>query len=468
MKTSSQPIEIKDLPTPKGHFLLGHLPEFNKTANKHQVLERWVEECGEVFRIHFAGIKLIVSANPELNHQILKLRPEKFRRLSKMAEIIREVGVISVFNTEGEAWRRHRPPIARALNVRKIKNFYPVLKDKTERILQKLETYVDAGQQVAVQEEFMLVTIDITTAIAFGYEMDMINQREDAFQSHLKTIFPMINERISTPLPLWRFLKREKDRKLEISLKVIEETVHRFINDARERIENNPELEENPTNLLESLLVEQEAIRFSDEEIYGNVFAMLLAGEDTTSNSISWTMFYLAQHPDIVRKIRQEAHAVYGEAQVAPTNEHLAQLIYTNAVVQEALRIKPTTPQLYLESNEDIVLENLSIPKNTRIILQNKVAQTQEKYFSRAHEFLPERWLEAQCPVHSPDLIKTFGGGPRYCPGKYLATNEMIVVLSALCKRFDFKLAVSPNEVTEQFEFTMYPGNLLIDFTPVE
>lgn len=470
MTTSTQPIDIKDLPTPKGHFLLGHLPEFHKTANKHQVLERWVEECGELFRIHFAGMKLIVSANPDLNHQILKLRPEKFRRLSKMAEIIAEMGVLSVFNAEGDTWRRHRIPIAKALNVRKIRTFYPVLKNKTQNILQKFRSYTDKGQHIAVQQEFMLFTIDITTAIAFGYEMDMINQQEDEFQSHLKTIFPMINERISAPLPLWRYIKQKKDRQLERALKVIEETVHRFIHEARERIEKNPDLKGNPTNLLESLLVEKEEINFSDKDIYGNVFAMLLAGEDTTSNSISWAMFYLAQQPEIVKKIREEAHAVYREVAIAPSHEELAQLTYTNAVVQETLRIKPTSPQLYMESNEEVVLENLRIPKNTRIILQNKVAQTEEKYFTQPNEFLPERWLEGKCPVHhkhAPELVKTFGGGPRFCPGKYLATNEMIILISALCKQFDFQLAVEPQDVSEQFEFTMYPENLLIEFTPV-
>ncbi|PHN08228.1 cytochrome P450 [Flavilitoribacter nigricans] len=470
MTTAKQPTEIKDLPTPKGHLLLGHLPEFHKTANKHQVLERWVEECGELYRIHFAGMKLIVSANPQLNHKVLKLRPEKFRRLSKMAEIIEEMGVLSVFNAEGETWRRHRIPIARALNARRIRTFHPVLRAKTGSILKKLSDRAATGEKVAVQEEFMLFTIDVTTSIAFGYEMDMINQQQDEFQDHLKTIFPMINERISAPLPVWRVFKQEKDRKLETSLKVIEGIVHRFINEARERIKKQPELRENPTNLLESLLVDKEAHNFSDKDIYSNVFTMLLAGEDTTSNSISWAVFYLAQHPDLVRKIREEAIAVYNGEDVAPSQEHLSRLVYTHAVVQEALRIKPTSPQLYLESNEEVVLENLRIPKNTRIILQNKVAQTEAQYFTRPHEFLPERWLESECPVHqnhSPDLVKTFGAGPRFCPGKYLAINEMLILLSALCKQFDFRLAVDPQEVNEQFEFTMYPENLWIEFTPV-
>ncbi|TNE60462.1 MAG: cytochrome P450 [Bacteroidetes bacterium] len=472
MKTDGQKgrISLKDLPSPRGHFLFGHLPEFRKHANKHQVLERWVAECGKLFRVHFAGIPLIISADPVINQQVLALRPEKFRRLSKMSAVIREMGVSGVFNTEGDTWKRHRVPVASALNVRKIRAFYPVLCAKTQQLLDKFGRYAAAGQVVSVQKEFMAYTVDITTSIAFGYEMDTIGARANTFQKHLETIFPMINARIAAPVPLWRFFKTRKDRELEAALKAIEKTIHQFIREAKDRLAADPALREHPTNLLERLLVEDEDNNFTDEEIYGNVFTMLLAGEDTTSNSISWAVYFLAQHPEMVRKVREEANAVYGEAVVPPDNQHLSQLTYTNAVAQETLRIKPTTPQLYMEAKEDVVIEDLFIAKNTRIILQNKVAQTAEAHFTNGEAFLPERWLKekpAHLENHDPEMIKTFGGGPRFCPGKYLATNEIVLLLSALCKQFDLELAVDPQEVTEQFEFTMYPGNLLVRFTPV-
>ena len=64
--------------------------------------------------------------------------------------------------------------------------------------------------------------------------------------------------------------------------------------------------------------------------------------------------------------------------------------------------------------------------------------------------------------MHRPDLIKTFGAGPRFCPGKYLAANEMAILLSALCKKFDFELAVDAAKVREKLSFTMYPEPLSI------
>ena len=463
-------ITIKDLKSPRGSFLLGHLPQFN-VSNKHQVLERWVEETGDLFKIHFVGKEFVVSANPDINNKILRERPEAFKRFSKIDEILREMGVDGVFNAEGGVWRRHRKPIAEALNVKNVKAYYPIVLEKTKTILDKFKRYSNTEQVVDVQKEFMAFTIDITTEIAFGHKLDTINNNSlDGFQKHLEVIFPAINSRITAPFPIWRYIKSKKDKVLDRSIKSIEKTIYEFIGDAKNRAIKDPKLLEQPTNFLEALLAENKDAKFNDEEIYGNIFTMLLAGEDTTSNTLSWALYYLAQYPEIVKKVRDEALLEYSKDEVPNVFESIEALKYANAVAQETMRLKPTTPQLYFESNEDIVINNVSIPKGTNIILQNKVAQTRENYFSNPNMFTPERWMVNKCPMHknhSPNVMRAFGGGARFCPGMFLAKTEMVVLISTLCKHFDFSLKSKLEDVKERFEFTMYPENLKIIFKPV-
>ncbi len=468
--SNNSPITIKDLKSPKGTFLLGHLLQFN-TYNKHQVLERWVEESGHLFKIHFIGKEFIVSANPNLNNKILRARPETFKRFSKIDEILKEMGINGVFNAEGMTWKRHRKPVTEALNLKNIKAYYPIISEKTENILKKFKNYVANNKQtINVQKEFMAYTIDITTEVAFGYKLNTINNNVNSFQKHLEVIFPKINSRVTAPIPIWRYFKSKSDKTLEVALKGIKTIIYDVIAQAKKRIEANPQLREHPTNFLETLLVDDTNTKLSDDEIYGNIFTMLLAGEDTTSNSLSWTLFYLAQHPEIVKKIRQEAIAIYKDESVLKNYKNSELLKYTNAVIQESLRLKPTTPQLYLESNTDTIIDNFSIPKGTCIILQNKVAQTKDDYFSEANTFIPERWLKNGCPLHNnhtPNIVRTFGGGSRYCPGMHLAKSEMVTLISTLCKHFNFKLESKPETIKERFEFTMYPENLEITFTNV-
>ncbi len=463
MKTKQQ--TLKDLPSPKGIPLLGNLLQFNANE-KHTILEQWVEEVGEVFSISLLGKKFLVSANPEINLEILKSRPDKFRRFHKINEILSEMSVVGVFNAEGDQWKQHRELTAEALNVKNVRSFFPVLGQITKRLHKRWNIAAAEGRVVDIQKEMVRYTVDVTTSIAFGYDINTLEQEKNLIQDHMEKIFPMINSRITAPIPFWRLMKSKKDKELDVALKTIEDLVHQFIEKARVRLQEQPGLEESPSNFLEALLVEQRKNpSFTDAEVYGNVFTILLAGEDTTSNSVSWTLYYLAQHPEIFKKVRAEADQIFGDANCAGSHEMLAELKYTDAVCQEAIRLKPVTPNLYMEALRDVVVENLEIKKGTTIMMQNKVGQTEEKHFSNANQFIPERWLPNGCPMHtahSPQMIRAFGAGPRFCPGKNLAIQEMKIVISMICKNFDLTLAVKPEEVKEVFSFTMFPEGLKV------
>lgn len=455
---------IKNLPSPKGKPIVGHLPQFN-AQDKHNVLENWVKEVGDLFKISLLGRQFIVSANPDINLEILKNRPDKFQRFFKINEILTEMGVSGVFNAEGEQWKKHRTLTAEALNVKNVRSFFPTLQQMTERLQGRWAKLAAANSSLDIQKEMIRYTVDITTNIAFGYDVNTLEDG-DIIQDHLDKIFPMINSRITAPIPMWRYLKSKKDKELDEAIEAIENLVNDLIGKARERMAADPELEESPTNFLEALLVEQKKDpSFTDKEVFGNVFTILLAGEDTTSNSISWTLYYLAQHPEIYQRIREEANTVFPDTTCANSHEEVAQLKYTEAVCMEAIRMKPVSPNLYMQAKDDVIIQDLELKKGTTIMMQNKVGQTSEEHFSEADKFLPERWLTNGCrhhTAHSPNMIRAFGAGPRFCPGKNLAIQEMKMAISMICKNFDLSLAVKPEEVKEVFTFTMFPKGLMV------
>ena len=461
---------LQDLPSPKGKFITGHLSDFKK-INKHQVLEQWVKEVGEIFLMNLMGKKFVVSADPTFNGEVLKLRPHSFTRYSKIKEVMDEMGIYGVFSAEGEQWKQHRKITAEALSLKNVKGYFPVIHQMTERLLHRWTGKVAQGNEVVdVQKEMMLYTVDITTFIAFGYDTNTLESTGDVIQNHLKLIFPMVNKRMTAPFPLWRYFKAQKDKDLDAALLAIQEKVNEFITSSKEKLSADPSLKETPSNFLEALLVEQEKdASFTDKEIFGNVFTMLLAGEDTTSNSISWAMYYLAQHPELVQKVRAEVSAVIGEKALISSVEELEKLKFAEAIALETLRIKPTTPTLIMSAIEDIVVQDVQIPKGTAVLMQNKVAQTDEQYFSDPDSFKPERWLPTGCPMHNhtPDAMRVFGGGARFCPGKSLAIYEMKMAIAMVCQNFDLSFKNSPDSVKEVFAFTMYPENLLIELHPV-
>ena len=109
-----------------------------------------------------------------------------------------------------------------------------------------------------------------------------------------RSVFEMLARRTLAPFPYWHVVKPPADRAAERSLEVIHEEITGFIADARKRMQERPELEEAPENFLESMLTMP---GYDDHDVFGNVFTMLLAGEDTTANTLSWAMYLLARDP---------------------------------------------------------------------------------------------------------------------------------------------------------------------------
>ncbi|CAM1368954.1 cytochrome P450 [Tenacibaculum xiamenense] len=468
MNTSNQTTlrTLKNLKSPKGTILLGHIREFKK-KNIHLTLEKWAKELGKLYTLKFGPSRLLVSADDQFNNQILKQRPENFRRLSTINEVFVEMGLHTVFNAEGEFWKKQRKVVNESLNVKRVRSYYPIIKERNQNLIHKISSYAEDNQPVEILNEFVAFTIDVTTEIAFGYKLNTINNQKDRFQDELELLFPKINERMSSAFPVWRYFPSKEDKMLVHSLNKIKEIVNGFIQEAKTTLENDTSLENNPTNFLQAMLIEskKEGSVFDDNVLYGNVVAMLLAGEDTTSNTLAWTLFYLSQEPLFIEKIREEAQNTYS-SDVPENYEQVSSLNYAKAAVQEAIRMNPTTPILIFQANKDVTIDNLFIPKNKTIILQNSYTPKTEEYFSEPEKFDPNRWISSSCPYqnHSPKSIKAFGGGARLCPGMHLSVIEMTSVISGICKNFEVKLEGDPKDIKGNFAFTVSPENLKLTF----
>ena len=210
---------------------------------------------------------------------------------------------------------------------------------------------------------------------------------------------------------------------MDKSLVEIRETITGFVTRERARLAQNPELAEHPTNLLEAMLAapHEGDAAFTDEQIYGNVLTMLLAGEDTTANTMAWMTHFMIEHPEAQARMQAEAGQVVGDAGMLTELADAERLKYIEAVTHETMRLKPVAPVLFLESNEDVEIGGVAVPKETAVFLLTLHAGLQDKHFGAADQFRPERWLEAapvfrlssQCEgVHSLWGGSAFLSGP--------------------------------------------------------
>jgi cytochrome P450 len=286
----------------------------------------------------------------------------------------------------------------------------------------------------------MRYTVDTIAGLAFGAEVDTLGSDEDVIQRHLNRIFPALSQRLFAPLPTWRWFSSAADRTLARSVVEVNASVDDFIRQARARLEADPTLRAHPQNLLEAMLVaaDEPSSGITDRQVSGNVLTMLLAGEDTTANTLAWTIHLLWTHPAALARAVEEVQRVCGDESI-PTLAQIAQLDYVEACAHEAMRLKPVAPQTGIEALRDTTLGDVRIPEGMVVIGVMRRDATSERHVANASAFDPERWLgDAALAAGSAKRISMpFGAGPRICPGRYLALLEMKMALAVLLGHFD-------------------------------
>jgi cytochrome P450 len=459
---------LSELSGPSGLPLAGNLFQLD-LQRLHQQLNHWADEFGGNYIFKIGPKPVLVTSEPEAIQSALRQRPNLFRRLSSIEPVFNEMGINGVFSAEGDDWKRQRRLTAHALDANHLRQFFPTLIKVTERLRQRWKRAATAQSDVDVQQDLMRYTVDITTNLVFGYDMNTLEKEGDIIQEHLEKIFPAINRRVNAPFAYWRYFKLPTDRELEKSLAAVRETIQGFVNDARARLAKNPDLAAHPTNLMEAMLSARDEgnAAFSDEEIQGNAITMLLGGEDTTANTLAWLQLFMIEHPAAQASMQAEALEVVGPSGMPQTVADAERLRYIEAAVNETMRLKPVAPLLFLETIEDTELAGVAVPKQTAVFLNLMRPGQQDSHFGAAKEFRPERWLQPQaqtgCP-HDPKAVYAFGGGARACPGRHLAMLEMKMVMSMFSSTFQVERAPNPVPVEEVFSFSMMPKNLNVRF----
>ena len=253
-------------------------------------------------------------SNPEMVAAVLRDRPDGFQRTDRLNAAARAFGFNGLFSANGEEWKRQRPMVLRGLDPTHIKAFHPTLVKVTQRFERRWRRAAEAASTIDLQADLMRYTVDVTAGLAFGTDINTIESEDEVIQQHLDKLLPALFRRVLSPLPRW--LKLPVDREVAGHLAALRSAVDGFIAGARQRLADQPQLREHPGNLIEAMVAERDrpGSPLTDEDVSGNVLTMLLAGEDTTANTLAWMIWLLHRHPEAAQRAAEEVRSVIGEA----------------------------------------------------------------------------------------------------------------------------------------------------------
>ncbi len=457
--------KLNDLPGPHGLPLLGNALDL-KPRELHRIISGWADRFGAMFVFRVATQKILTIADAEIIQKLLRDRPERYRRWNKIEQILVDIRANGLFSAEGANWRRQRKYVMHMLNASHVREFIPRFEQVAGRLRRRWWRTAMAGTAVNVHSDLMRLTVDVTSGLAFGRDINTLEQRKDPIQKHLDKLFPAIARRQTALFPYWRYMPLREDREVAVAVKAIGTFIDELIGETRARLAATPSLRESPSNLLEALVAAQERDDEgpSDEEIAANVMTVLLAGEDTTANTLSYMIHFLMEYPRVQAAVQEEVDRVFGMTE-QPWQDPATpdRLQYIEAFANEAMRCKPVGGHLFLEPNEDVQIQDVIVPKGTPILALSGYVGMQEANFARASEFRPERWLQGageSTDAHNMKAFMPFGGGPRYCPGRKLAMLQIKMVTAMLCRDFEVSRPSDAPAMHDIYNFTVGPTHL--------
>jgi cytochrome P450 len=456
-----------ELPGPRGLPLVGNALQLD-TEQFHRQLEQWAREYGDFYRLRLRDRRLLVVGEHQAVAAVLRDRPDGFRRTTRLEQIWVELGLpIGVFGANGETWQRQRRMVMAGFDPGHVRRYLPAMQKVALRLVGRWQQAVRDGRPIDLQADLMRYTVDTIAGLAFGEAVNTLQSDGDVIQRHLDKIFPAVFKRVLAPLPLWRWYRSAADRELQASIAEVNKAVAGFIAKARARMQAEPARREHPENLLEAMIAaaDRDGSGIDDAQVAGNVLTMLLAGEDTTANTLAWMIDLLWRHPAALQLACDEVRRVVGSGGVAAiTPQQLAELDYVEACAHETMRLKPVAPMLPLQALRDTTVGDVAVKAGTIVMCLLRRDSVSETHVEQAASLRPERWLEAAAaPAHAAKRVSMpFGAGPRICPGRYLALLEIKLAMAALLSHFDIEAVATPDggETPERMAFTMTPLGL--------
>ncbi len=412
------------LPGPRSPKAVIGLARRLNTDARSTLLEM-VDTYGPVIDFGRGKYHYIYLLSPEANEYILSTAPENFTWRDAFWVLVPVNGETALVVSDGEDHRRRRRIVQPAFHMRRIASYLDVMIEETNQVIDRWEP----GAVVDAYAELRLAIRRIVLRCLFG---DALRGRDDELSRHLEVALAYVNrpptQRFDWNLPGLPYRKAMKARA------AVDEIVF-------DEIKRRRALDDRGDDIISWLIADQETdAGLSDQEVRDQVVSLIAAGYDTTASAMGWAVAELAGQPARVDQVRAEMLDV-GAAR-SLTIEQTAKLRYTNAFVQEVLRLHPPAIWSGRRVVNDFEIHDQSVPGGSMVLFSPHVTHHDPHSFPDPAEFRPERWIDGHPDQNRPHPFSyiPFGGGNRRCLGFAFATQELVAMTALLAYRTDLEL----------------------------
>ncbi len=415
--------EFKEIP---------EIPFWKTITNLRQLIRNPIPRFVESFEAHgdifgskmINGQRIILTRNPDHIRQVLQRDHRSFIKSEVQTEILAERLGKGLLTAEGDYWLKQRRLIQPGFHRKRLAGLARIMCDETNLVLDGAPT-----GQVNIHQFTHALTLRIVMRALFstGMTQEDIDFCGRVIHDAQQLFVTQVRQPYAKPFMKAFGVFRYADKRQE----ELDKIVYRIINDRREKGGSHDDLLD---MLLESRY-EDTGEGMNDKQLRDEILILFVAGHDTTALSVGWTLFLLAQHPEVLTAVQTELE-VLGDRDV--TLDDLPNLDLTDRVIKESMRLYPPAWMVDRVATQDVDLGGHSIKEGDNVLASIYAVHRHPDYWQNPDSFDPDRWLP-NAPKRPAFAYLPFGGGPRLCIGNHFATMEMHIALAQFLRRFTVK-----------------------------
>lgn len=422
-------------------FSIINLISFRKNIINY--LQKTRDKYGEVAYFKLGPQDMILVCSPDMIKDILVTNQNTFikGRALEHAKVLLGEGLLT---SEKELHKKQRRMIQPAFNHSRINNYGLVMADFAQ---ERIKTW-ENNKRLDISKEMMELTLDIVCKSLFDIQV-----KEDAekIRAALAISLEMFMEFTNPIFHLLKNVPSPKKIKFEKALKFFDEIILKIIN---EKKNSNTEKDDLLSALLNAQDEEDNKKGMDNKQIRDEILTLFLAGHETTSHWLTWTLYLISQNLKVEAEIQKEIESLIGTRSITP--EDVNSFVYLKKVLLESLRLYPPAWIMGRRNTTLYKYKDFEIEPNTVFLISQYLMHRDPRFFKDPNKFIPERWTE-EMKINLPKFaFVPFGGGNRICIGEHFAWMEVTLILVTILQKWSLRLA-KEQVVAVDTSFTLRP-----------
>lgn len=417
--------------------------------NPVQFLDKAGEQYPDIFAADLSGPwdRLIFVHHPKGIEQMFTQDAQQFKVFSKtnqrLKPLLREH---SIMISEGASHQKKRKLLMPPFHGERM-NLYSQL---IWQITQEIMTQTASKPTFLAHNMTQAISLEVILRVVFGLNHtersqqlhSLITQMMEIFKSPMTSavlFFPVLRHDWGSWSPWGRFLQIRNQ---------VDQLLYEEINERRQSLDTER------TDILSLLIsvTDEQGNHLSNEELRDELLTLMIAGHETTTSAIAWSLYWIHKDPEIKNKLLAELAILHKPVEL----DKISQLPYLNAVCLESLRLYPVVITAFARITiAPVNFMGYQLKANEALVACIYLLHQREDLYPQPQSFKPERFLERR---YSPYEYIPFGGRPRRCIGEALALLEMKLVIAQILLSYDLQLADHQPEKPQRRGVTLAPS----------